>query len=272
MTHPALSEGSFPQDNGVSEGESQRLLPARTASEPIVSYHLVSDFPGWDKAPDWILNIIRSQCSKAVLEVGSGANPTLSADVVSALNIRYTANDISSGELDKADSVFDRWVGDLATDEVPETMKGRFDLVFSRMVNEHISDGEAYHRRIFQLLRPGGVAAHCFSTLYSLPFLTNKFAPAALSEFLLGLFRPRDPHKLGKFRAYYSWSRGPSALALSRIESLGYQVLEYRGYFGHTAYLRVRPLHFLEGLKSRFLLDRPMPFLCSYAVLIARKP
>lgn len=88
-----------------------------------------------------IVNLIQKHSSKDVLEVGSGANPTLSADLVSRLNIRYTANDVSIEELSKADSVYDRSVCDLSRDSIPERMHGGFDLIFSRMVNEHVLDG-----------------------------------------------------------------------------------------------------------------------------------
>lgn len=150
-------------------------------------------------------------------------------------------------------------------------MHGKFDLVFSRMVNEHISDGRAYHTNIHNLLEPNGLAAHCFSTLYALPFTANRILPDWIGGMLLNLFAPRDAHKTGKFRAYYSWSRGPSAAVLSRFEALGYEVIEYRGYFGHTYYRRVPLLHRLEGLKSRVLLATLISPLCSYGMMIARK-
>jgi 2-polyprenyl-3-methyl-5-hydroxy-6-metoxy-1,4-benzoquinol methylase len=203
--------------------------------------------------------------------VGSGANPTLSADVVSSLKIRYTANDVSIEELSKADGVYDRWVCDLSRDVIPERMNGRFDLIFSRMVNEHVSDGRAYHANIHTLLKPHGVAAHCFSTLYALPFAANRILPEALGSVFWKVFAPRHTCKTGKFRAYYRWCRGPSRAVLSRFEGLGYEIVEYRGYFGHSYYARVPLLHRLERLKTRILLAKPIPMLCSYGMMIVRK-
>jgi 2-polyprenyl-3-methyl-5-hydroxy-6-metoxy-1,4-benzoquinol methylase len=236
-----------------------------------VSFESVYDFPGWDRAQSWVTGIIEKFDSVDVLEVGSGANPTLDADSVSSQGLRYTANDVSATELDKADSVYDRWVSDLSTDEVPPEMHGRFDLVFSRMVNEHVSDGRNYHANILKLLKPGGISAHCFSSLYSLPFTVNRYVPEFASNALLNVFMPRDTCKLGKFRAHYSWSRGPSAAMLKRFRGLGYDVLDYRGYFGHAYYHRIPVLHRLEATKARWLLSHPLPSLCSYGMLIARK-
>lgn len=203
--------------------------------------------------------------------MGCGANPTLAPATVSALDLHYTANDISLEEINKADLVFDKWVCNLSSDSVPVERQGTFDLVFSRMVNEHVSDGRAYHANIYRLLKPNGLAAHCFSTLYTLPFVVNRTVPDAVGEVLLKLFAPRDSYKLGKFHAYYSWSRGPSPAMIGRFEALGYEVLDYRGYFGHTYYARIPFLQRLEFLKSRLLMAKPIPALCSYGMVILRK-
>jgi hypothetical protein len=150
-------------------------------------------------------------------------------------------------------------------------MLSRFDLIFSRMVNEHVPDGRAYHANVHALLKPDGIAAHCFSTLYTLPFAANRILPDALGGLFWKRFAPRHTYKTGKFPAYYSWSRGPSRAVLSRFEALGYEIVEYRGYFGHSYYTRVALLDWLERLKTRILLAKPIPALCSYGMMIARK-
>lgn len=243
----------------------------RQVAGTAVKFQSVHDFPGWERARQWITDIIHRFGSVDVLEVGSGANPTLDTESVSSRALGYTANDVSATELNKASEVYKRWVFDFSTSNVPVDMQGRFDLVFSRMVNEHISDGQKYHANILKVLRPGGVSAHCFSTLYSFPFTVNRLLPEFASDALLNIFMPRDKCKLGKFRAYYSWSRGPSASMLNRFDSLGYEVLDYRGYFGHAYYHRIPALHRLEAAKARWLLSHPMAPLCSYGMLIARK-
>jgi SAM-dependent methyltransferase len=253
-------------------------FPAQTEFRPPqqVSFHSVYDFPGWEnRALAWVREIISKTNSKDILEVGSGANPTLSPVEVLSSGLRYTANDVSPDELSKADGVFQSafqsWICDLATETIPVEREGSLDLVFSRMVNEHVSDGERYHANIHKLLRPGGISAHCFSTLYCLPFLVNRMIPESVTGMLLNLFSPRDEHKTAKFRAYYSWSRGPSPAMIQKFEKLGYEVLDYRGYFGHGYYWRLPLLNRLEGAKARLLLTHPIPSLCSYGMLIARK-
>jgi Methyltransferase domain len=238
--------------------------------QDVISFDSFDQCPGWDMAPDWVLGLIDRYKCRNILEVGSGANPTLEPHIISERGLRYVANDIDSKELAKADPVFDQWVGDISRG-APDDMKSRFDLVFSRMVNEHVADGRAYHSHINELLVPGGIAAHCFSTLYCLPFLTNRLLPDSISDSILHFFDRRDRFKRAKFPAYYSWSRGPSRRMVSKFESLGYEVLQYIGYFGHGYYWRWPLIHRLELNKARALKERPIPALCSFAVLIARK-
>jgi hypothetical protein len=57
---------------------------------------------------------------------------------------------------------------------------------------------------------------------------------------------------------------------LQRFEDIGYDVIAYRGYFGHWYYSRVKPLHRLEFWKTRALLALPNPLLCSYALVALR--
>jgi SAM-dependent methyltransferase len=151
---------------------------------------------------------------------------------------------------------------------------GTFDLVFSRMVNEHVSDGQRYYRNIYNMLRPGGVTAHCFSTLYALPFLVNRLVPERLASCLLDVFNPRNRYQQDKFPAHYSWSRGPSGRMRRRLMALGYEIVEYRGYFGHPYYNQplMKPVRALEEAKAAWLCRHPIPALTSYAVVILRKP
>jgi SAM-dependent methyltransferase len=210
-----------------------------------------------------------------VLEFGSGANPTLSAAEVDGRGLRYTTNDVAAGELAKAAPAYETLLLDMATASSAALPRETFDLVFSRMVNEHVADGERYYRNIFEVLRPGGVTAHCFSTLYSLPFVVNRLLPEKLAGGLLDIVSPReDPYMQAKFPARYSWSRGPTSGAIARFRALGYEIVEYRGYFGHPYYNRpvLGPVRAFERAKAGWLCRHPVPALTSYAVVILRKP
>jgi len=234
-----------------------------------ITYHHVREFPGWTKAPDFLRKLIAEYEPRVLLEIGSGANPTLEIEIARKAELRYITSDSNPAELAKAPAGFEARLLNLETEKPPSDILGRCDIVFSRMVNEHVSDGERYHKNILQLLAPGGVAVHCFSTLYAFPFIVNALLSGAASERLLDFATGRQHHR--KFPAYYSWSRGPTAGMLKRFEAIGYDVITYRGYFGHWYYSRLKPLHHLEFWKTRALLAFPNPLLCSYAMVMLRE-
>lgn len=239
-----------------------------------ISYETFEEFPGWDEAPVYLEHLIREQDRPlSVLEIGAGANPTLSPQALESLEVEYTANDIDPAELDKADPIYHHLALDLSAPELDPAHHEQYDLIFSRMVNEHVHDGQQYFQNIHKLLRPGGITAHCFSTLYALPFVVNRIVPETVSDYLLNLFNPRDRYQHDKFRAYYSWSRGPSARSIERFESLGFRIVDYRGYFGHNYYdSRLPVLGRLERMKAKLLCrTRPIPSLTSYATLVMEK-
>jgi SAM-dependent methyltransferase len=239
-----------------------------------ISYDHYATFPGWTKAPEFLASIIDRESSCSVLEIGSGANPTLAPDEVASRDLHYTTNDRDAAELAKAGPAYETLMLDMENVDRRALPRDSFDLVFSRMVNEHVADGESYYRNIYDVLRPGGVTAHCFSTLYALPFFVNRLVPERLASRLLDIFNPRDRYQQDKFPAHYSWSRGPSVRMCRRLTALGYEIVEYRGYFGHPYYNQplMKPLRALEEAKSKWLSRHPIPALTSYAVVILRKP
>jgi SAM-dependent methyltransferase len=239
-----------------------------------ISYAHYLEFPGWTAAPRFLAGVIERESCTSVLEIGSGANPTLSPAQLGDGRVRYTANDRSASELAKAGPAYETLVLDMATASRRSLPRERFDLVFSRMVNEHVADGERYYRNIFEVLAPGGLTAHCFSTLYALPFVVNRVLPESVGSRVLDLVNPRDRYQQDKFPARYSWSRGPSRRMIGRLSGLGYEVVEYRGYFGHPYYNHpvLRPVRALEEAKAAWLCRHPVPALTSYAVVILRKP
>lgn len=237
-----------------------------------VSYDSVDNFEGMGGAPALFKALLSQYGLKRILEVGSGANPTLSPNDVRAMSLSYVTSDISPEELAKADSAFEPMLLDMTAEIIEPSLVGTFDCVASRMVGEHIRDGHRYHSNIYKLLRPGGISVQCCSTLWALPFLANRLLPEALANIALDLFNPRDRHRHEKFPAYYSWSRGPTKAILRDFQRLGFEIVRYTGYFGHPYHQRVPFLNRLEAWKSSQLLRHPIPQLCAYATIVLRKP
>jgi 2-polyprenyl-3-methyl-5-hydroxy-6-metoxy-1,4-benzoquinol methylase len=236
------------------------------------SYQPLSLFPGWGQATTFLESLIEEFGCKRVLEVGSGANPTLSPAYARSRGISCITSDLDIQELEKADSTFERVVLDLSLPSISSDLVGQFDCVFSRMVGEHVRDGRQFHKNIYDLLMPGGISVHCLSTLWSLPFAANMLLPEFISQRLLNIVSPRDGHKHGKFPARYSWGRGPTKKMIRRFESIGFEILSYTGYFGHPYYMQRFPLlHRAEMVKAKLLLKWPTPHLCSYTTIVLRK-
>jgi 2-polyprenyl-3-methyl-5-hydroxy-6-metoxy-1,4-benzoquinol methylase len=147
----------------------------------------------------------------------------------------------------------------------------KFDLVFTKMLAEHITNAEQFHKNILSCLANNGLAVHYFPTLYTLPFLINYVMPERLADTLLHLFDTRDRYQHAKFPAYYRWCRGPTLKQIKRFISLGYDVVEYRGFYGHPYYNKIKVLDKINKIKSNFLLKHPSPIFTSYAYVVLKK-
>lgn len=225
----------------------------------------------WQDHSDCLHALIRYEGIQAVLELGGGANPALTLAQAQNQRLDYAILDISREELDKAPAGYRKICADL-NQPMPQ-VEGDFDLIFSKMLAEHVRDGAVFHKNVFNLLRPGGYAFHFFPTLYAPPFLANKLLPERLAQWVLDRVNPRDKYQHAKFPAYYSWCRGPTAQQMRRLESVGFEIYRYIGFFGHESYYRRLPLiRNLHRLTTAGLLRHPVPWLTSFAYLILRKP
>lgn len=226
----------------------------------------------WFGYDAYLRALIRSLRPRRVLEIGGGANPALSIDEIRDLGLDYTVLDISATELQKAPAGYSKVVADIAAPQLPGELHEAFDFAFSKMLAEHVRSGEDFHRNVLAALAPGGHAFHFFPTLFSAPFLANKLLPEWLSARLLRRFAPRDEHMRNKFPAYYSWCRGPTAGMQSNLNRLGYRIVRYVGFFGHSYYRKLPALDRLQNAVARLLIRSPVPSLTSFAYLVVQKP
>lgn len=224
----------------------------------------------WEGFDAKLRTLIETFPVKRVCDVGGGANPALPEEFVAGHGLDYTVLDVSKEELDKAPDGYAKVHADICAPAL--SLETEYDFIFTRMLVEHVRDGEVLHRNIHRILADGGIAFHFFPTLYSLPFLANRMLPENLTGRLLDLFAPRDRHRQAKFPARYSWCRGPSKSRIRKLERLGYEVVEYTGFFGNEGYYnRIPPLRFLSARFAGIMLKHPVPLLTSYAYLVLRK-
>jgi SAM-dependent methyltransferase len=221
---------------------------------------------------DGLLDFLCSQPDiTRVCEVGAGANPVIPIEVIDARGLDHTIVDISQEELDKAPAHYTKIRADVAARDL--SVGPPFDLVASAFVAEHVRSPRTFHTNVWNMLRPGGVALHLFPTLYALPFVLNRAVPESIADrLLLRLQSFRGPESNDrKFKAYYRWCRGPTQRQLVRLQSIGFEVLTYIGYFGHGYYLNLGPLHRIEQVKARVLTAHHVPHLTSYALTLLRR-
>ena len=236
----------------------------------IVTFRNFDEFEGWQKFSPFIEEMIVHNSVKRVCEIGAGANPAIGQDVVRKHTLTFRAADQVEGELLKS-GIAETSVYDVCADiPVPGAP---YDLIFSRMTAEHFRDADRAHTNMFQALAPGGLAVHSFATLYGLPFMLNRVLPSRISDFLFNRFSPRDRERHNKFKAYYAHCRGPMENQLRFFRNLGYEILEYRAYFGHNYYAHKLPLlHLVHRQATNLLLKIPIPLFVSYATIILRRP
>lgn len=236
-----------------------------------ISYGLSEE--AWHDTRGFIENLIRERKVHRILELGAGANPIFPVEFVRQNGLDYTLLDISDVELAKAPRGYETICADIADPDLRLT--GCFDMVFSRMLAEHVKDGEIFHRNVFNLLGRGGVAFHFYPTLHALPFVVNRLLPEFIAEGALHWLQSgrESGGRHRKFPAYYSWCRGPMRSQVRRFERLGYSVEKYIGFYGHASYYeRLPAIGKIHSTFSRWLTKHPIPWLCSFSYVVLVKP
>ena len=207
-----------------------------------------------------------------ICELGGGANPIVPLDLIADRGLDHEVADISAEELAKAPAGYRTVQVDATSPHFAE--RGPYDLIVTAFLAEHVRHARAFHAGVYAALRRGGLAFHVFPTLYEPTFLANLVVPARISEPLLLRIQPgREPEGAhGKFRAHYRWCRGPTRRQIRRLQDLGFEVLDYAGYFGHGYFRRVPALDRAEQALSHALTRHPIAALTSYATVTLRRP
>jgi SAM-dependent methyltransferase len=121
-----------------------------------------------------------------VCELGGGARPALELEFLQRNGLECLVVDIAAPELDKAPDGYATLVGDVSSSSFSTgEHDGQYDVVFSRVLAEHVTDARQFHTNVHRLLRPGGIAMHFFPTLWWPPFVVNRVLPESAAEWIL---------------------------------------------------------------------------------------
>jgi SAM-dependent methyltransferase len=211
--------------------------------------------------------------SGRVCELGGGARPALDLEFLEKNRLVCLVVDVSDSELRKAPPQYETLVGDVSSASFTTGgHDGSYDLVFSRVLAEHVSDARQFHRNVHALLRPGGLAMHFFPTLWWPPFVANRLLPERIAERILLRVAPYRERAgvTGKFPAYYHWCYGPTRAQLDRFASAGFEVEHCVAYFGESTHLPGPVLGKLNDLWTHRMLRRPNYHFTTYAAYTLR--
>lgn len=227
----------------------------------------------WASFEDVVFHLATTLHARQLLEVGGGRAPLLRPEALERLGARCAVNDVSVEELRRAPGWVETLPGDIADPRTVSTsaLRGQVDLVFSRMVFEHIADPAAAYANAYALLRDGGVLFNFIPTLYCPPFVLNACLPERLARAVLhaGLRRGGDG-VAPKFPAYYRWCTSTVATR-RRITGLGFRHVRIEPFFGHGYYARIPVVRELSRRASALCARRRWNALSSYAYVVAVK-
>jgi SAM-dependent methyltransferase len=201
---------------------------------------------------------------QAILDVGSGRAPTV-VPADRPPGVRYVGLDISSAELAAAgEGAYDERVVSDVSRAIPD-LAGRFDLVLSYQVFEHVKPLPAALDHVHSYLKPGGVMLAQLSGAFSLFGLLNRVVPEKVGKKAMDRLLNRDPDSV--FPAFYdhSWHTA-LARALAPWESA--EIIPLYTGAGYLAF--ARPLQALYLGFEELACRRDWRNLASYYIIVAR--
>jgi SAM-dependent methyltransferase len=208
--------------------------------------------------------------NRRLLEIGAGRRPLLTPEEIKARNIRYTANDIMESELDLIPFPVETAVFD-SCGEIPSACAGRFDVICSKMVQEHVSNGKKFYSNILRLLSDGGVGLNFHPTLYCPPFLINRAFPEHVTRAVLRFFKPeRNSGEVPKFPATYELCYSSDATA-DVIGKIGFSAVHIFPFYHHEYFMGIPGLCSLDEALSAWARRADVRALSSYAYTVVIK-
>ncbi len=227
----------------------------------------------WEHYKDTVLGLMTMLDARRVMEIGGGRWPLFYTEEILSGDIRYISNDISRDELALAPShvetaCFD--IGQKAKIEYEE-LYGQIDLMFSKMVFEHVADTRQAYKNIYLLLSQGGVCLNFHPVLYSPPFVINRIMPETMSSRLLRTFFPhRHWQDVPKHPARYDHCviSKPEQEALLAI---GYRKVWQVPFWYHNYFKRIPGLYHLDLAAAKFADRHNLTSLASFCYTLVMK-
>jgi SAM-dependent methyltransferase len=210
--------------------------------------------------------------ARRLIEIGGGRDPLFDRQEITALSVEMTINDIAPGELDALPSGYRTACFDIAGDISNLTVfRNSFDFAFSRMVFEHVADGQRAWANLYELLAPGGVAMVYIPTLYALPFFMNWLLPDKLAAKIVKvLYKNRTDEADPVFPARYSWCFTGARLS-KMLSAIGYREVFVQPFYGHGYYKSIPIIHRMQMGFAKLARRHDWRVFSSFAYIAVRK-
>jgi SAM-dependent methyltransferase len=228
----------------------------------------------WENYKPTIIELSRARGLRRHLEIGAGRDPLFQPNEAAELGLNITLNDISAHELSLAPSGYGKIECDIASPQAPDILgRGQYDLVYCRMVMEHVPDVAAMWRNVNEILAPGGVAFAFFPTLYAVPYVLNSLMPERLSRFLLETIFPERNADGGdpKFPAYYNHCFSSEDKMLPMLRQAGFSDPVILPFWGYAYFWKFPGIKQIEAAFNHIAAQRNWRAVSSFAYVIATK-
>ncbi len=228
----------------------------------------------WDHYEATIVTLARRYGLAALCEIGGGRDPGFLPGNPALNGLSLTVNDIDQLELDFAPNGLKKARFDIAGDlSEPDAKPGSFDLMFSRMVFEHVDGVERAWANIHTLLRPGGIALAFFPTLYAPVFTLNHMIPESLSRRIVHALFPnrRDGGDDPKFPALYDWCISNERKVLPMLRRAGFAEAHIQPFWGHGYLERMPGIRQVDHAFNLMAARLDIRLFSTYVFVVVRK-
>lgn len=181
--------------------------------------------------------------------------------------------DISAEELNANPFIKKTIIHDACREDYENVLKeykGRFHLVISHNVLEHVPNPDITHAMINFLLRPKGYALHSYPTLYDPLMTLSHFLPLRMAEKILFLIEPFRAGS-GKFKTFYRKNRCFSNTMKGWFASHGFDCIQHRDYYGTAYFYSVFPLQWVMDMFYWVVLHANLRLFTSHSIVTLKK-
>jgi SAM-dependent methyltransferase len=228
----------------------------------------------FDKYKATIVELARDRDLQRHLEIGGGRDPLFLPDEIESHGFEVTLNDISAHELSLAPDGYRKIVCDITADTAPATLgEGRYDIIYCRMVMEHVPDVAKMWENIYAMLAPGGIVLSFFPTLYAPPFVLNRLMPEKLSRLLLETIFPERRPDGGdpKFPVFYDCCFSDEKKIKPMLERVGFSEITVLPFWGYAYFWKLPGIKQIDAAFTRLARQRNWRAVSSFAYVVAKK-